>query len=44
VGVAGATLLQLLGSGSGLTKRLLGPNNPIGFFLNGVEIRFAMDP
>src|SRR5579863_7050119 len=40
----GATFSQLLSSGVGETKRSLGPGNLLGFFLNGVELQFAIDP
>lgn len=40
--MAGANFQQLLNSGVGATKRSLGPNNVLGFFLNGVELQFAI--
>lgn len=40
----GATFSQLAYSGVGMTKRTLGPSNVLGFFLNAVELQFAIDP
>jgi hypothetical protein len=40
----GANFANFKSSGLGETKRALGPTRLLGFFLNGVELQFAVDP
>jgi hypothetical protein len=42
--MAGVTFTKLMTSGVGQTKRSLGPNKLVGFFLNAVELQFSVDP